>query len=332
MKINTPKLKNTNVPQFRRISYSVLIAFIFWFFIKSEDDYSVTKKIPLVARNLQEQKTYKEEVPKDILVTIRGSGRSFIWLTLFENFYDDYKAIIDLSSIADQYDFNLNDYYRDNPEKIVLPLSLGLEFVEVISPKNIVINLDQYLVKKVPIQSQVFISTKPGYVQVGNENFVPDSINIGGPQEIVNNIKFVKTQKDTLLNLVASIDEELSIINPNKLVDFDPKKVRRYINIQPISETIVTSIPVQLINKPNDLEVFVNPSTVSLTIIGGLDQVANILPEDILVTINFKDWNPDKQFYLPQIEIPTNLFKWENLSPNNLEILVVDRKEPIKEN
>jgi YbbR domain-containing protein len=332
MKINTPKSKNTNVPQLRRISYSVLIAFIFWFFIKSEDDYLVTKKIPLVARNLQEQKTYKEEVPKDILVTIRGSGRSFIWLALFENFYDDYKAIIDLSSIADQYDFNLNDYYRDNPAKIVLPLSLGLEFVEVISPKNIIINLDQYLVKKVPIQSQIFISTEPGYVQVGNENFVPDSINIGGPQEIVNNIEFVKTQKDTFLSLIASIDRELSIINPNKLVDFDPKKVRGYINIQPISETIITSIPVQLINKPHDLEVFVNPSTVSLTIIGGLDQVANILPEDILVTIDFKDWNPDKQFYLPQIEIPTNLFKWENLSPNNLEILVVDREEPIKEN
>ena len=110
---------------------------------------------------------------------------------MFENFYD-YKAIIDLSSIADQYNFNLNDYYRDNPKKIVLPLSLGLEFVEVISPKNIIINLDQYLVKKVPIQSQVFISTEPGYVQVGNENFVPDSINIGGPQEIVNNIEFVR--------------------------------------------------------------------------------------------------------------------------------------------
>ena len=332
MKINTPKSKNTNVPQLRRISYSVLIAFIFWFFIKSEDDYLVTQKIPLVARNLQEQKTYKEEVPKDILVTIRGSGRSFIWLALFENFYDDYKAIIDLSSIADQYNFNLNEYYRDNPTKIVLPVSLGLQFVEVVSPKNIVINLDQYLVKKVPIQSQVFISTESGYIQVGDENFIPNSINIGGPQEIVNSIKFVKTQKDTLLNLMASIEKELSIINPNKLVDFDPKKVQGYINIQPITEENVTSIPVQLLNKPDDVEVFVKPNQVSLTVVGGLDAVANILPEDILVTIDFKDWNPDKQFYLPQIEIPTNLFKWENLSPNNLEILVVDRKEPIKEN
>ncbi|MEC7822601.1 MAG: CdaR family protein [Candidatus Neomarinimicrobiota bacterium] len=333
MKTNiTRKINNINIPQSRRIFYSFLIAFIFWFFIKSEDSYLVTQKIPLVARNLQEQKTYKEEVPDYITVTMKGPGRSFIWLQFFENFYDDYKAILDLSSIADEYNFDLNNYYRENPTKIVLPTSLELEFVEVVSPRNIVINLDQYLVKKVPIQSQIFVSTQAGYVQVGNPVFSPDSISIGGPQEVVDNIRSVNSQKDTLLELNASIERELSIINPNKLVDFDPKRVQGYVNIQPISETIITSIPVNLINKPNDVEVFVNPSTVSLTIIGGLNQVANTLPEDILVTIDFNDWKPDKQFYSPTIDIPNSIFKWENLSPNNLEILVVDREEPIKEN
>jgi len=333
MKTNiTSKINNIKIPQSRRIFYSFLIAFIFWFFIKSEDSYLVTQKIPLVARNLQEQKTYKEEVPDYIFVTMKGSGRSFIWLTFFENFYDDYKAILDLSSIADEYNFDLNNYYRDNPTKIVLPTSLDLEFIEVVSPRNIVINLDQYLVKKVPIKSQFLVSTEAGYVQVGNPLFSPDSISIGGPQEVVKNIEFVNTKNDTFFKLNASVKNEFPIINPNKLVDFDPKKVEGYINIQPISETIVTSIPVNLINKPNDVEVFVNPSTVSLTIIGGLDQVANTLPEDILVTIDFREWRPEKQFYSPKIDIPNNLFKWENLSPNNLEILVVDREEPIKDN
>ena len=244
MKTNiTSKINNIKIPQSRRIFYSFLIAFIFWFFIKSEDSYLVTQKIPLVARNLQEQKTYKEEVPDYIFVTMKGSGRSFIWLTFFENFYDDYKAILDLSSIADEYNFDLNNYYRDNPTKIVLPTSLDLEFIEVVSPRNIVINLDQYLVKKVPIKSQFLVSTEAGYVQVGNPLFSPDSISIGG-----------------------------------------------------------------------------------------LDQVANTLPEDILVTIDFREWSPKKQFYSPKIDIPNNLFKWENLSPNNLEILVVDREEPIKDN
>jgi YbbR domain-containing protein len=314
----------TNTNQIKRLLYSFVIAFIFWFFIKSEDTYSVTTSIPLVARNLQEQKTYKEEVPESIIVTLKGSGRAFIWLRFFDNFYEDYKAVIDLSSIADEYNFELDQYYKNNPEKIVLPESLELEFVEVISPKSIKINLDQYLVKKVPIKSEVIVSTAPGYIQVGEEVFSPDSISIGGPQEVVDTINFVKTQKDTLVDLMSSIDSEFLIINPDRVVDFDPKKVEGFINIQPISETIVTGIPVKLINKPNDINVFVNPATVSLTIVGGLDQIASIVSTDIEVLINFeKSWSADKQFYSPEVRIPDSILEWKDLSPNNLEILVI---------
>ena len=314
----------TNTNQIKRLLYSFVIAFIFWFFIKSEDTYSVTTNIPLVARNLQEQKTYKEEVPESIVVTLKGSGRAFIWLRFFDSFYEDYKAVLDLSSIADEYNFELDQYYKNNPEKIVLPSSLDLEFVEVISPRNIKINLDKYLVKKVPIKSQVSISTEPGYIQVGDISFSPDSISIGGPQEIVDNIAFVVTGKNTVSNLMASVDTELLILNPDKLVDFDPKKVQGFIDVQPISETIVTGIPVKLINKPNDINVFVNPATVSLTIVGGLNQIASIISTDIEVFIDFeKSWTSEKQFYSPKVKIPDSIMEWKDLSPNNLEILVI---------
>ena len=312
-----------NTTKFKRIAYSFVIAFVFWFFIKSEDSYTVNLDIPLVARNLQEQKTYKEEVPESIFVTLKGTGRSFIWLRVFNNFYrDDFKAVIDLSSITDEYNFELDSYYKENPEKIVLPSSLDLQFVEVLNPRNVQIKLQRYMVKKVPIESQILVSTEPGYIAVGGQ-FSPDSISIGGPEEAVNEIDFVLTEKDTLLGLIASVNGNWSILNPNKLVSFDPKKVDAFIDVQPISETIITGIPVELVNKPSDVNVFVNPATVSLTIVGGLKQITNILPEDIDVIIDFDLWNSEKQFYSPTIKLPDYLIEWKDLSPNNLEILVI---------
>ena len=312
-----------NTTKFKRIAYSFVIAFVFWFFIKSEDIYTVNLDIPLVARNLQEQKTYKEEVPESIFVTLKGTGRSFIWLRVFNNFYgDDFKAVIDLSSITDEYNFELDSYYKENPEKIVLPSSLDLQFVEVLNPRNVQIKLQRYMVKKVPIESQILVSTEPGYIAVGGQ-FSPDSISIGGPEEAVNEIDFVLTEKDTLLGLIASVNGNWSILNPNKLVSFDPKKVDAFIDVQPISETIITGIPVELVNKPKDVNVFVNPATVSLTIVGGLKQITNILPEDIDVIIDFDLWNSEKQFYSPTIKLPDYLIEWKDLSPNNLEILVI---------
>ena len=312
-----------NTTKFKRIAYSFVIAFVFWFFIKSEDTYTINLDIPLVARNLQEQKTYKEEVPESIFVTLKGTGRSFIWLRVFNNFYgDDFKAVIDLSSITDEYNFELDSYYKENPEKIVLPSSLDLQFVEVLNPRNVQIKLQRYMVKKVPIESQILVSTEPGYIALG-EQFFPDSISIGGPEEAVNQIDYVLTKKDTLIDLVASVNGNWSILNPNKLVSFDPKKVDALIDVQPISETIITGIPVELINKPNNVNVFVNPATVSLTIVGGLNQITNILPEDINVIIDFDLWNSEKQFYSPTIKLPDYLIEWKDLSPNNLEILVI---------
>ncbi len=312
-----------NTTKFKRIAYSFVIAFVFWFFIKSEDTYTVNLDIPLVARNLQEQKTYKEEVPENIFVTLKGTGRSFIWLRFLNNFYeDDFKAVIDLSSITDEYNFELDSYYKENPEKIVLPSSLDLQFVEVLNPRNVQIKLQRYMVKKVPIKSQIVVSTEPGYIAVGGQ-FSPDSISIGGPEEAVNEIDFVFTEKDTLIDLVASVNGNWSILNPNKLVSFDPKKVDALIDVQPISETIITGIPVELVNKPNDVNIFVNPATVSLTIVGGLEQITNILPEDIDVIIDFDLWNSEKQFYSPTIKLPDYLIEWKDLSPNNLEILVI---------
>ena len=317
------QMSTINTTKFKRIAYSFVIAFVFWFFIKSEDTYTVNLDIPLVARNLQEQKTYKEEVPESIFVTLKGTGRSFIWLRVFNNFYgDDFKAVIDLSSITDEYNFELDSYYKENPEKIVLPSSLDLQFVEVLNPRNVQIKLQRYMVKKVPIESQILVSTEPGYIALGGQ-FSPDSISIGGPEEAVNQIDFVLTEKDTLIDLVASLNGNWSILNPNKLVSFDPKKVNALIDVQPISETIITGIPVELINKPNDVNVFVNPATVSLTIVGGLKQITNIFPEDIDVIIDFDLWNSEKQFYSPTIKLPDYLIEWKDLSPNNLEILVI---------
>ena len=317
------QMSTINTTKFKRIAYSFVIAFVFWFFIKSEDTYTVNLDIPLVARNLQEQKTYKEEVPESIFVTLKGTGRSFIWLRIFNNFYgDDFKAVIDLSSITDEYNFELDSYYKENPEKIVLPSSLDLQFVEVLNPRNVQIKLQRYMVKKVPIESQILVSTEPGYIALGGQ-FSPDSISIGGPEEAVNKIDFVFTEKDTLVDLVAPVNGNWSILNPNKLVSFDPKKVDALIDVQPISETIITGIPVELINKPNDVNVFVNPATVSLTIVGGLTQITNILPEDIDVIIDFDLWNSEKQFYSPTIKLPDYLIEWKDLSPNNLEILVI---------
>ena len=51
--------------------------------------------------------------------------------------------------------------------------------------------------------------------------------------------------------------------------------------------------------KIKSLIVFPSPQTVSLTVVGGVNQIANIEPIDILVIVDFNLWELEKNFYSP---------------------------------
>ena len=71
------------------------------------------------------------------------------------------------------------------------------------------------------------------------------------------------------------------------------------------------------------MRLFVNPTTVALTVIGGVDRIAAVNPKDILVTINFaKQWISGKNYYEPTVSVPVDILEWQDLSPRNLELVV----------
>ena len=67
---------------------------------------------------------------------------------------------------------------------------------------------------------------------------------------------------------------------------------------------------------------FPSPQTVSLTVIGGLQRIATLQPEEIEVSISFNDWSIQTQFYEPKVNLPTGLLNWKDISPKSLEIAV----------
>jgi len=110
---------------------------------------------------------------------------------------------------------------------------------------------------------------------------------------------------------------------PHQQVQLSHPDVLLSVDVQALSERIISEVPVSVINVPPGYRVFVSPHTVSLTIIGGIDLISDIAPEDILLTIDFTNqWNLDLQFYEPQVEVPNSIINWQDLSPPNVELIV----------
>ena len=302
------------------------LAILLWIFVVSENEYTMLLDFPIEARNLNVQKAHKEEVPSFATVLIRGTGRDLLKSFLLKKIAG-FKLVLDLEGISQEYEFVLNEYFEKYPQKVVLPLNYNVSFVEVIYPNRIKISLDEYILKKVPVISNLHINPAPGYIQIGQTYILPNEIEIAGPEKELALINHVETIIDTINGLTALYENKIKINSFGRLIEYSPNHVEIKIDIQSISERIIADIPVKVINIPEKIRVFPSPQTISLTVIGGLKRIASLNPEEINIIINFNNWNPQKQFYEPNVILPRDILDWKDLSPKNLEIAVARELE-----
>ena len=314
------------IPQFNSFFHNIFfplgafsLATILWLFVISGDQYTMIIDFPIEARNLNAQKTYLKEVPNSAAVMLKGKGRDLFKAFILQK-YSGFKLVLDLEGISQEYEFFLNNYFKKNPRRVVLPSSYKLSFVEIVYPNRIKISLDEIMKKTVPVSSNLLISLKDGYTQVGLIKFYPDSVNIVGPKAELDRINNINTIKDTLTNLSDVFNSGLNLILPNRLINCSHTEVQCYVDIQQISERIIVDIPVKVINKVKGIRVFPSPQTVSLTVIGGAIQISKIKSNDILVKVDFNLWSINQNFYEPQVSFPFDILDWRDLSPRTIEL------------
>ena len=295
------------------------LALLLWIFVVSQDEYTLILDLPIEARNLNVQKAHKEEVPPNASVRLRGTGRDLFKSFLLKNF-GGFKLVLDLEGISKEYEFVLNDYFEKFPQKVVLPLNYNLSFVEVVYPNRIKISLDDYSSKSVPIISNLHIKPAPGFIMVGNQIIKPEKIDIAGPKKELALINHIETINDTISGLTSFYSGEIKTKSLGRLIKYSTNSVEISLDIQDISERIIVDVPVIIVNIPKKIRVFPSPQTVSLTVIGGINQISNLNPNDIKVIVDFNDWSHLKQFYEPKVSIPKNLLDWRDISPKNVEI------------
>ena len=298
-----------------------LLATLLWVFVVSDNEYTMLLDFPIEARNLNVQKAHKREVPSTASVLIRGTGRDLVKSFLLKKIAG-FKLVLDLEGISQEYEFYLNDYFEKYPQKVVLPLNYNVSFVEVVHPNRIKISLDDYILKNVPVALNLVVNPAPGYVQIGETLITPSQIEIAGPEKELDLINYVENIKDTLNGLISPYIDRVELNSYGGLVEYSHDFVEINIDIQNISERIIADIPVKIINVPKKIRVFPSPQTISLTVIGGFNRIALLNSNDIDVIIDFNMWNPQKQFYEPEVFLPEDVLEWKDLSPKNLEIAV----------
>lgn len=295
-------------------------ALLLWLLVVSEREYVHTLDIPIEIRNIPARKTLSAEIVPTAEVRFRGTGRALFQSIMLKSL-SNFKLVLDLDRIKTEYDFDLNNYYREHPEKVVIPDGFDIQFISIVQPDSIHIALDDNAERPVPVRINVSIKPAPGFIQVGRLIHSPRKIELKGPKTVVIPVETISTKWQEFKGLTSDLNVtvELDIDFP-RTVEISHKIINIQADIQSIGERIITEIPVQLLNEKEGLKVYTNPSVVSLTVKGGVDYIAGVDASDITVSIDFLKWQLDQEYYEPTVDVPDDILGYSDLSPKTIEL------------
>ncbi len=293
--------------------FSILCALFLWYFIIVDNVLEQVVSIPLQLDNQPEGWILTEGIPSHVRVRLRGKGKHLLSL-----YFRSRSIKIDLNNekVDTYFPITLEAVQRGLPEGLsLLPL-------EVIEPESVMVKLDRFEERRVPVQCELVIVPLSGYTQVGDIEYEPDTTVVSGPASLVEQISAVTTVPRTYRNVLKKLEGEIPLIEPAwKTVRYHEEKIRFSAGIQRIGERIMTEIPVQVVNLPANIKnVRIIPSTLSLTLQGGVNILSQLRKEDIQVTIDYSSRRQGQQ-YRAAIIVPRDVM-FTQVKPQFFEVIL----------
>lgn len=295
---------------------SLVFASALWLYISLNLSYSLDVSIPIEILTTKSQ-ALTEEIPNTIDVKVKGKGWDLLNILISK----DLKYSLDISKLKKDSKIITEQFVNER-----LNLQQSVSILEI-NPDTISINFDKVFEKLVPLKNNIVLNLKEGYSIVGNPVLIPDSVKLQGASYLLNKIKFIPTEAKVINNVNSDIQGVVNIKDTlSNLIKVDLKQVNFRYKIQLSAEKNLEDLLINVLNVPLDKEVLLIPPKLNVSLRGGVEQLSQISPSDVIVNVEFgKLENDTLGFVIPDLIIPdeTSLLKIE---PQKLQYIIKSKQ------
>ena len=295
-----------------------VVSIVFWFLTKLSKEYESTVTYPISYENLPQDKLIQETPQSEIDVHIKATGFKILSGKLFPR-----TLKINASNLTPK---SKNNYY----------LLLSQQRLSVQKQMNTGVNIDHFISdsisldlgflgrKKVPVKLVSNLSYQAGYNINGGVVIEPDSIEISGPESILDTITRIETINYTDNDVHESIREELALkkFKVDQNVNFEVEKVMVDISVEKFTEGTL-KVPFTILNLPVDATINTFPKEVELTYKVALSKFNQIRAATFLVECNYQLSAENNLSYLvPKLVKQSDLVKNVKITPNKIDFVI----------
>jgi len=291
------------------------IATMLWVLQALNTVYTYTLTVPVVFKNLPQNKKPLTEVPNQLSVELKASGLKVLLVLANKPFKPVEVDFNTLKSINKQQNYVLN------AGAINFKSSFKFETqIKHISPDTLYFSEKNGYQKNVPVKIPLFIKCSPGY---GTKQPVinPAFVTIWGDTTDINQIDTIYTQPLNLVNVNKNYNSKLVIIKPNANISLSDDEVTTVIDVDRLVEHTVT-LPVTVINAQNFKQVNIFPSKVKVKFTSVQNTFS--ISDTVLfrASINPTKVNGNNKCNVVLSTVPGNV-NILNIEPNEVELLII---------
>ncbi len=296
----------------------LLIATALWFLNALSKDYTTTISYAVKYTNPPQNLFLVNEPPQKLNLKVNAHGFTLLRHKLSISVSP---VVLNLNSIAKTnemagttVEIQTDDLVRRISEQVSSEIS-----VTDVTPKTITFVFDSLQTKKVEVVADVDLQFKPQFFLNGSVSVKPDSVDITGPAAIIDTIFEVKTKNRKFEGMDAEVQRIVNLSNPDKTT-VDPEKVTMRIPVERFTEKEF-KIPVAVRNKPDDIDLKLFPSEVSVSFLVGLSDYESIKASDFSVYADYDSIKNNETIEV-NVEQQPDFIQMLRVTPPNVEYLI----------
>ena len=303
------------------LSAAIFFALLLWSYVHLSSTYEVDMDLPLEITS-PTGFAIATELPERIHARFSGIG----WRLMLMNIARNSGFKLDLTE-RDTKDLTIGKFFitkEDLATSLTLPSDVKL--VKII-PDSLGIQFSREMTKRIPVDLRLDITPASGYTIVGDPLIAPVQITVKGSSIMLDSLRAFPTKVLKAHNVRESFTKsiELSDTLKDEITSRSTGTITVRIGVEAIAERTFKDIPISVEALPSNRDLLLNPGSLSVTLRGGVDQLAKLDPLTVHVKVVYDAMRFDSLSVIkPIIEAP----KWiEVLSTEPAELKFVVRKK-----
>jgi hypothetical protein len=300
--------------------FFLMLSAILWLLNSLNQEFTTNLHYSVTYINPPKNKVVTGEDKSGLNLILKGRGYTLLGFMLKRS---QNPLIVDLESTYYHRSGQTGRvYYLSSGIKDVVQNQLGSD-LQVISvqPDTVEFSLSGSVRKMVKVEPRLDIKLEKQYLLKGIPSCSPDSISVSGPSSVIDTLRVVPTQIQSLNKLSKSTEMTMALKKNDKLI-YDRDVVSVKLDVEKYTEAML-KVPIKVLNLPYGLRLKTFPHEATLVFNIPLSDYNKLGPGLFNVVVNYRDIGNKNLNKLEVVvkESPEFVFSLKS-SPKTVEFIV----------